>query len=188
MDRPIFEPGVSRDSRTAVIRPAPEPLSPAPPNHPLGGICVVAGTMAAAADYEVDMRRIALLLVASVLAPSGAAFGATKTVPDVGSVIATLSSSRLHTIVLRVGVLLPNTCWTNPRLKPVSTGAWQSAGVADFEVLADVGDAPGMACGMIVRREDLPPFYWTKYPKGVRAVRIVGAKSAVVAQITGAGG
>lgn len=134
------------------------------------------------------MRRFVLPLVASVLAPSGAALGATKTVPEVGSVTAAFSPARPHTIVLRVRVLLPNTCWTNPRLKPISTGAPPSDGVVDFEVLADVGDTPGTACGMIVRREDLPPFYWAKYPAGLKSVRIVGAKSAVVAQITGAGG
>jgi hypothetical protein len=124
---------------------------------------------------------IGCLLPASALA-------AVVTVADVRAGSAVISPNG-GSITVRATVALPNGCWTDPRVVAPAPGAMPDAqGVVSISVVADSSAGPGRMCSMIYRPAvAVRPLVWTHFPAtGLKAIRLVGARTPFVAAIEGA--
>jgi hypothetical protein len=128
----------------------------------------------------------AALAIGGLLAMQGVAACAegVVTIRDVKSATAVMSADH-HSILVSANVDLPNGCWRNPRVtaRPAEA-APDASGTMDIQVVADSTAGPGLACPMIYR-PNVPaaPLQWTTFPEGVKAVRLVGERTPVVAPI-----
>ncbi len=136
------------------------------------------------------MRLLALTALSLMVFGGEAARAAEQTVPVVHTASARHSASERRTIIVSGTVDLPNSCWTNPRFQPPPPGAKADAdGVVPITVVADSSEGPGVACAMIFRQGvKVPSLHWTHYPsKGLRAVKVIGSRTPVIAPIQTAG-
>jgi hypothetical protein len=131
------------------------------------------------------MRLAPCVVLLSLVLGGGAAVAAEQTVAEVGTASAAYSGGARHAIVVRATVDLPNTCWSNPHFVKPRRGARPDAdGVVSITVIAESTEGPGSACGMIIQQVRVPALRWTTYPaSGLKAVRVIGSRTAVVAPV-----
>jgi hypothetical protein len=131
------------------------------------------------------MRYAALALGGLLAMQALAAWaGDIVAIRDVKSASAVMSADH-HSIVVSANVDLPDGCWRNPRVAAPATDAGPDAsGSMDVTVVAESTRGPGLACPMIYR-PNVPaaPLRWTTFPAGLKAVRVVGERTSVTAQI-----
>jgi hypothetical protein len=131
------------------------------------------------------MRAMAFAPLA-LIALAGAASAKPTPAPVVHAASAQYSATKAHTIVVHASVDLPNSCWSNPRLRAPPRGAKPDAhGTMRMTVIVDSSEAPGTACSMIFRPGvEAPPLFWTGYPRtGLKAIKVIGSQTPVVAVI-----
>jgi hypothetical protein len=139
------------------------------------------------------MNIARLLTAAAVLllsGASGAALAAEQPVAVVHSASAGYSPTSRHTIIVRATVDLPNSCWSNPRFQHPARGVEPDAdGVVPITVVADSSEGAGVMCSMIFRPAvHVPALHWTTYPaKGLKAVRVIGSTTPIVATVARSG-
>jgi hypothetical protein len=127
------------------------------------------------------MHSLATLMVASATLAAAGASAQPQTVPVIDRVSAGYSRVLRHTIVIQVTADLPNSCWSNPRLRPNVTGPSPRLGIVGFAVQADVKS--GVMCAQAVQTVSLPRYNWRTYPRGVRSIRVEGSQKPVTALI-----
>jgi hypothetical protein len=138
------------------------------------------------------MRLQICAALVAIACGGGAALAAEQTVAVVHSASAGYSRTTKHTIIVRATVDLPNSCWSKPRFKAPDRGVQPDAeGVVAIAVVVDSSEGPGVMCSMIFRQGvSVPSLHWTNFPtKGLKAVKVIGAGTPVVATIarTGSG-
>ncbi|HEY1559866.1 MAG TPA: hypothetical protein VGF71_03140 [Caulobacteraceae bacterium] len=131
------------------------------------------------------MRTLASLMVTTALLAASGAWAGQQIVPVIDSASAVYSIAP-HTIVIRVTAELPNTCWSNPQLRPMTAQARPGGGIVGFAVVANL--KTGVMCAMHVSKVTLPGYNWKTYPNGVRGIQVAGSKQPVTAMIARTGG
>ncbi len=131
------------------------------------------------------MRLLAGLVITSALFASGGGWAGQQVVPVVDNVSAAYSIAP-HTIDIRVTAELPNSCWSNPQLRPLRAQSSLNAGIVSFAVVANL--KTGVMCAMHVSKVSLPRYSWRTYPNGVRGIEVTGSSQPVTAMIRRTGG
>ena len=126
------------------------------------------------------MRILASLAVTTTLLAAGGAWAGQQIVPVIDSASAGYSIAP-HTIDIRVTAELPNSCWSNPQLRPLRAQSSLNAGIISFAVVANL--KTGVMCTMHVSKVSLPRYSWRTYPNGVRGIQVAGSRQPVTAMI-----
>jgi hypothetical protein len=134
------------------------------------------------------MRYLACAALILTFAAVGPALAAVQTVAVVHSASASYGAG--GAIVVHATVDLPNSCWSNPRFsRPARDVRPDEDGVVPIRIVADSKEAPGVMCAMIFRPGVVvPTLRWTHHPtRGLRAVRLIGSQTTLVAPLTNQG-
>ena len=129
--------------------------------------------------------RVGAALLSAVLY-GGAARAAEQTIGVVQTASARYSTQNRHTVIVQATVGLPNSCWANPRFQTPAAGLKPDAdGVVTITVVATSSEGPGVMCAMIFRTGiKVPTLYWRTYEtKGLKAIKLVGSTTPVVATV-----
>jgi hypothetical protein len=131
------------------------------------------------------MRNLACATLFLTVAAIGPALAAEQTVAVVHS--ASAISGAGGAIIVHATVDLPNSCWSNPHFSLPGRGVQPDEdGVAPIRIVADSKEAPGVMCAMIFRPGVVvPALRWAHHPaRGLRAVRLIGSRTSLVAPLT----
>lgn len=118
--------------------------------------------------------------------PAAGALAAVVTVQDVKSASAQISADG-RAIIVGARVDLSNGCLSNPRVQaPDPSARPDPAGVMTLSVVVDSSAGPGIACPMFFRANvAATPLRWTTFPRqGLKALRVVGARTPALAEIS----
>lgn len=126
------------------------------------------------------MRVFACVVTMIGMFAASAAAAAQQIVPVIDSATAGYSVAP-HTIVIRVTAELPNSCWSDPQLRPLTAQRSSRSGIIGFAVVANL--KTGMMCAMHVSKVALPRYAWKTYPNGVRGIQVAGSQQPVTAMV-----
>jgi hypothetical protein len=131
------------------------------------------------------MRTLASLIFTTSLLAAGGTSAGEQIVPVIDSASASYSTAP-HTIVIRVTAELPNTCWSDPQLKPLRAQSSPRGGIFGFAVVANL--KTGVMCAEHVSKVSLPLYTWRSYPNRVGGIQVAGSSQPVTAMIGRTGG